>query len=104
MVTLFYVLPLDHENDHSKTNGEVSVPVETHKDPTPLPSVPGNPLNLPDGVGRGIYFSKIKPPECGYVELCVTHVIDPHHFWVMMIENWPKLQHLAEDIRQVCLV
>lgn len=103
-MVICFVLPLDHEHDLAKTNGKVSVPVETRKDLVPPPSVPGNPLNLPDGVGRGIYFSKIKPPECGYVEVCVTHVIDPHRFWVMLIENWPKLQDLTEDIRQVGLV
>ncbi|XP_068695369.1 tudor domain-containing protein 5-like isoform X2 [Montipora foliosa] len=96
-------LAKDADIDHSESNGEVSVPVETgEKDPVPLlcPSLPDNPLNLPDGVGRGTYFSKIKPPECGYIEVCVTHVVDPHRFWVMMIENWPKLQALTEDIRQ----
>ena len=95
----------DEEKDHSKINGEVlprPAPAEIHKDLEP-PCVPGNPLNLPDGVGRGIYYSKIKLPECGYLEVCVTHVIHPHQFWVMLIENWPKLQELTEDMRYVSL-
>ena len=92
----------DENHGHQKSNGEVSVPKETPKDSvSPVPSVAGNTLNIPDSVGRGTYFSKIKPPECGYIEVCVTHVIDPHHFWVMMIENWPKLQALSEEIRLV---
>lgn len=95
----------EEEMDHSKINGEVPArpaPAEIHKEPEP-PCVPGNPLNLPDGVGRGIYYSKIKLPECGYLEVCVTHVIHPHQFWVMLIENWPKLQDLTEDMRFVSL-
>lgn len=99
---LLFLARNEEERDHSKTNGEVPVcpaPLEIHKDPEP-PCVPGNPLNLPDGVGRGIYYSKIKLPECGYLEVCVTHVIHPHQFWVMLIENWPKLQDLTEDMRQ----
>ena len=96
---------LEEEIDHSKTNGEVPpqpAPAEIRKDPVP-PSVPGNPLNLPDGVGRGIYYSKIKLPECGYLEVCVTHVFHPYQFWVMMIENWPKLEELTAEMRQVML-
>ncbi|XP_029197826.2 tudor domain-containing protein 5-like isoform X1 [Acropora millepora] len=94
-------LAKDENHDHQKSNGEVSVAKEIPKDSvSPVPSVAGNTLNIPDSVGRGTYFSKIKPPECGYIEVCVTHVIDPHHFWVMMIENWPKLQALSEEIRQ----
>lgn len=101
---LLYLFTSEDEVNHSKTNGEVPAPVQTSKDPVPPPSIPGNPLNLPDGVGKGTYFSKIEPPECGYLEVCVTHVIDPHHFWVMLVENWPILEALTEDMRQVILL
>ncbi|XP_078343727.1 tudor domain-containing protein 5-like isoform X2 [Oculina patagonica] len=99
---LLFEVRKENEKDHTKTNGEVpaqAAPAEIRKDPVP-PSVPGNPLNLPDGVGRGIYYSKIKLPECGYLEVCVTNVVHPHQFWVMLIENWPKLEDLTEDMRQ----
>ena len=91
----------EEEKDHPYTNGAVSAspaPVEIHRDPVP-PCVPGNPLNLPDGVGRGIYYSKIKVPECGFLEVSVTHIIDPHHFWLMLIENWPALKDLTEEMK-----
>jgi len=101
---LLYLFTSEDEVNHSNTNGEVPAPVQTSKDPVPPPSIPGNPLNLPDGVGKGTYFSKIEPPECGYLEVCVTHVIDPHHFWVMLVENWPILEALTEDMRQVILI
>ena len=98
-VTFFSEEEKENQNEnHSTVNGEVPAPVEKQKVPV-APCVPGNPLNLPDGVGRGIYFSKVKVPECRYIEVCVTNVIDPHHFWVMTIENWPKLQALTEDMR-----
>lgn len=92
----------DKENEttnYSRTNGEIPAPTEKPKDPV-SPTVPGNPLNLPDGVGRGVYFSKVRLPECGFIEVCVTHVIDPHHFWVMTIDNWPKLKALTEEMKQ----
>lgn len=91
----------DKENEtsnYSRTNGEIPAPIEKSKDPV-SPTVPGNPLNLPDGVGRGLYFSKVRLPECGFIEVCVTHVIDPHHFWVMTVDNWPKLEALTAEMR-----
>lgn len=90
------------KEDHTQANGVVPAspaPVEMHKEPV-SPCIPGNPLNLPDGVGRGVYFSKITVPECGFLEVSVTHIIDPHHFWVMLIENWPALRALTEEMKQ----
>ena len=89
------------KEDHTQANGIVPAspaPVEMHKEPV-SPCIPGNPLKLPDGVGRGVYFSKITVPECGFLEVSVTHIIDPHHFWVMLIENWPALRALTEEMK-----
>lgn len=90
------------EKDYPQANGAVPAspaPIEIHKEPV-SPGITGNPLNLPDGVGRGVYFSKITVPACGFLEVSVTHIIDPHHFWVMLIENWPALRDLTEEMKQ----
>lgn len=58
-----------------------------------------NPVDLPEAVVKGTYYSKLRIPESGYIELFVSYVINPGFFWIVLIEHWPKLEALAEDLR-----
>ena len=57
-------------------------------------------LSVPDGVGKGSYYSKPSLPTSGcYIELYVTYTVHPHSFWIILIKDWPKLEALSEDLR-----
>ncbi|XP_048587343.1 tudor domain-containing protein 5 isoform X2 [Nematostella vectensis] len=56
-------------------------------------------LLVADGVGPGVFYSKLTVPETGYNDVYVTHATDPQDFWLMLFHNYPKLEALSEDIR-----
>ncbi|EDO42256.1 predicted protein [Nematostella vectensis] len=56
-------------------------------------------LLVADGVGPGVFYSKLAVPETGYNDVYVTHATDPQDFWLMLFHNYPKLEALSEDIR-----
>ena len=57
-------------------------------------------LGVPDGVGKGSYYVKPSLPSNGlYIDVYVTHALNPHTFWTVPINNWSKLEALSEDIR-----
>ena len=66
---------------------------------TTLNRLQDNPVDLPDAVVKGTYYSKLRIPESGDIELFVSYVINPGFFWIILIEHWPKLEALAEDLR-----
>ena len=87
----------------TKSSGDRSVPYSGPGRPQQarLPVSPpwDNPVNLPDAVDKGTYYSKLKTPPNGDIEVVVSHVIDPGFFWIVLIEHLPKLEALDEDLR-----